>query len=477
MTKRRVLDAVSVLAIAALGCRALAGCGTDAYSSPPPSVDVDAAAGSSTTTADANASTDARAFDGARDDASAPLPTPQLVSTSELCKLINQAAISDPTPNDTQHHANIGGTDLGVPVDHEGTLFFFFGDTIGFKGIWQPGQSLPDAVGFANVPSASVASNPSLLCSGLRFLTLSPGASVGPKNDSTIEADFAAGAMNAPDGGALSDFIHNPAGNGAFPNLPGDFEVPSGAFSYGGSIYVFYTTVVGPKTVDMKGSYLVRWALPATTGIPSYDILYPVDERFDDAGALGGGFVNVAAEVVAPYVYLFGTGDYRKSPVYLARKRLDALATPGGFERFDAASKTWSSGAIGGTSAPIVADAVNGELSVRYFPEIGRWMMLNQEESPTMNRVIAHFASAPEGPWSDGVVVADMGDPAFQKKYCCAADVCNGEQLFHCDRAGFYATYMLPTVAVDAAKGTFTTTFVMSTWDPYDVALMRATFH
>jgi hypothetical protein len=284
--------------------------------------------------------------------------------------------------------------------------------------------------------------------------------------------------MSAPASGALADFIHNPAGNGAFPNLPGDFEVPSGAFSYGGSIYVFYTTVVSPQTVQMKGSYLVRWTLPATTGIPSYDILYPVDERFDGAGALGGSFINVAAEVAPPYVYLFGTGDYRKSPVSLARKRLDALATPGGFERYDAQSKTWSSAVVAGASvaAPIIADATNGELSVRYFPEIGRWMMLNQAESPTANRVVAHFADAPEGPWSAGVVVHDMADAAFRGTYCCGADACEGPQLFHCDRAGFYATYMLPTVAVDAEKGTFTATYVMSTWDPYDVALMQATF-
>jgi hypothetical protein len=473
------MRSATFIVLGSLAARALSGCGVDAYSSPPPSADADGGggAGSSSSTAppDAGASKDARAGGETGDASSAMAPPPQLVSTSELCKLINEAAISDPTANDTQHHANIAGTDLGVPVNHEGTLFFFFGDTIGFKGIWQPGQSLPDAVGFANVPYASVAAAPSLLCSSLRFLTLSPGASMGPKSDGTVEADFAAGAMNAPATGALADYIHNPAGNGAFPNLPGDFEVPSGAFSYGGSVYIFYTTVVGPKTVDMKGSYLVRWAVPATTGIPSYDILYPVDERFDDAGAMGGGFVNVAAEVAPPYVYLFGTGDYRKSPITLARKRLDSLATPGGFERFDATSKTWSEQPR--ANAPIVADPVNGELSVRYFPEIGRWMMLNQEASPTMNRIVAHFASAPEGPWSDGVVVADMGDPAFQKQYCCAADTCSDGQLFHCDRAGFYATYMLPTVTVDAAKGTFTTTFVMSTWDPYDVALMTATFH
>ena len=56
----------------------------------------------------------------------------------------------------------------------------------------------------------------------------------------------AAVSMTAPSGESIADYIHNPASHGQFPNLPGDFEVPSGAFSAGDSIYVFYTTVVAP---------------------------------------------------------------------------------------------------------------------------------------------------------------------------------------------------------------------------------------
>jgi hypothetical protein len=406
------------------------------------------------------------------DASHAALPLPSFAGLRETCKLINATALGDPTPNGVQDRANIAGTDLGVPVNHQGTLFFFFGDTIGYKGIWQQGQSLPDAVGFADVPFASVAASPSILCTDLRFLTLSHASSIGPTVDPAIQADYAAGSMTAPDGGTLAQFIHNPAGNGSFPNLPGDFEVPSGAFSSGGSIYIFYTTVQSAQVVQMKASYLARWRTPATTGIPGYDILYAIDERFDTAGALAGDFVNIAAETFGAYVYLFGTGDYRKSPIHVARKRLDSLDAPGGIERYDAQTNTWTTQ---NTVAPIVADAVNGEVSVRYFPAIGRWMMLNQEESPTMNRVIAHFAERPEGPWSAPVVVADMADAAFRAQYCCGTSACTGEQLFHCDRAGFYGTYMLPDVRANA-DGSFVVSFTMSTWDPYNVALMEATF-
>ena len=44
-----------------------------------------------------------------------------------------------------------------------------------------------------------------------------------------------------------------------------------------------------------------------------------------------------------------------------------------------------------------------------------------------------------------------------------------------CDHAGFYGTYLLPDVMVNA-DGSFSIAFMMSTWDPYNVDIMRATF-
>lgn len=410
-------------------------------------------------------------------DAATARPMPAFVELEELCKLITNRNQDDPTANDTHHRFNLRGTDLGIPVANGADVYFFFGDSAGYKAIWPLGpQSLPDAVGYSGVPAAQLAAAPDALCSNLRFLALAPANSLGPTADPTVERDFAAGAMTAPPGHTLGEYIHNPAGDrGAdqFPQLPGDFEVPSGGFAAGGDIYLFYTTVqVSP--LAMKGSYLLRWAAPSTAGLPDYDILYAVDERFDAGGALGGNFINVAALVAGDYVYLYGTGDYRASAVQLARKKLADLATPGGFERYDAATGMWLAGSAA-TMAPVVASSSIGELSVRYYPSIARFVMMDQELAGGRNLIVARFADAPEGPWSAPVVVAEMGDPAFAATYCCVNDVCDGDELFNCDRAGFYAPYMLPDVAVNA-DGSFAVSFVMSTWDPYNVALMRATF-
>lgn len=398
---------------------------------------------------------------------------PGLAGTQELCKLINDENQLAPTANATHTRANIKGTDLGIPVAHGSDLYFFFGDTVGYKVIWPFSESVPDAVGFALDGRSAVAADPSSLCDGLRFLRVAPGASAGPDADPTIEADFAAGAMYPPSGHQLSEYIKNPAGpigQNAFPALPGSFEVPSGAFSHGGAIYAFYTTVESPSALAMKASYLVEWPNPSTGGTPNYDILHQVDERFSGPGPLGGNFINIAAETSGAYVYMFGTGEYRESAVHLARKPLASLAAPGGYQVFDAASGDWLA-APASNAAPIIEEPTFGETSVRYFPEIGWWMFLAQAD----HRVVARFASQPEGPWSDEITVHDNTDAAFIAQYCCVPENnCSGERLFNCSQASFYGTYLLPDVAVDATG--FTVSYTMSTWSPYNVALFSARF-
>jgi hypothetical protein len=392
----------------------------------------------------------------------AVIPTEPAITTRQLCKLFSNRHMSDPTANDVQHRANIWGADLGIPVVHDDRLFIMFGDTIGYQGIWSLPESHPDSIGYALDPAADVAERPDLLCNRLGMVTLSANNSVGPRVDPMIEADFAGVAMTAPAGKRLSDFIKNPSGGNGGPtygHLPGDFEVPSGAFAHGDSIYVFYTTVKGPGQIEMQGSYLARWKNPSPTSVPNFQILYEVDHRRDDTGPLGGQFINIAAEVVGDYVYLFGTGEFRKSAISVARKRLDALATPGGFEELGV----------------IVTTPGYGETSVRYLAAANKWMLLAEELQPGANRIVASFAADPAGPWSTPLVVHDMGDPAFQAQYCCAAEnACEGEQFFNCNRTGFYGTYLFPTAKVDGTA--ITVTYTMSSFSPYNVALFEATF-
>jgi hypothetical protein len=381
---------------------------------------------------------------------------PSGIASTQLCKLLSNRWAGDPTANDVQHRANILGADLGIPVAYNSNLYLLFGDTIGYSVIWPSSESHPDAVGVAGDTAAAVASQPQLLCNDLGILHLSSTIATDP----SVHADFAGAFMSPPSGHSLGEYIHNPAGSGSastFTNLPGDFEVPSGAFGYGDSIYVFYTTVVSHAAPQMTASYLARWQNPSPTGSPGYQILYGVDAL--TSGALNGHFINVSTEVSGNYVYMFGTGPFRASPIYLARKRLDQLTTPGGFEDL-------------GTVAPTAA---YGETSVRYFAQINTWMLLAEELTSSTNRIVAYTATSPTGPWTGPTTILDMADPQFRSQYCCTTDDnCVNQQMFNCDQYGFYGSYLLPSVTTNG--NAFTVSYTLSSFAPYNVALFQTTF-
>src|ERR1041385_4325459 len=150
---------------------ALSGCGGDDGAS-----SIDAARG------------DAAAADVAID---APRFEPALVGSPQICKLLSNKNTSDPTANDVQHKSNVLGADLGISAVSNDKLYIFFGDTIGYRGIWPGNESHPDSVGYSIDSAAAVAADPSLLCSRLGIVSLPPGHSVGAGVGSSVPGDLA----------------------------------------------------------------------------------------------------------------------------------------------------------------------------------------------------------------------------------------------------------------------------------------------
>ena len=79
------------------------------------------------------------------------------------------------------------------------------------------------------------------------------------------------------------------------------------------------------------------------------------------------------------------------------------------------------------------------------------------------------------------MTILDMADPQFRSRYCCAIDDdCAGEQMFNCDRTGFYGAYLLPRARVETdASGTpaaITVAYTLSSFSPYNVGLYETTF-
>jgi len=401
--------------------------------------------------------------------------TATLTDVTFRCKLLSGAFLEDPTANDVQTRFNLKGSDLGIPIVLGEDLHFFFGDTVGYKVIWDFGED-PDSV--ARVPFASVLRDPSAICDDLDFYVTSDVPSVANGVDPTIERDFAGAFMTPPDGQLVEQYIAQPAG--PFANMPGTFEVPSGGLEQDGKAYLFYAGLVQLAPTRATISYLARWDVPGATQ-PSYQIVRALDAL--SGGALGGHFIQIAPVELDGSIHLLGTGDYRHSGVYLAR--VDAADLEVGAEQaiFDPAIASYRDAAsitqeqreaIG----PIFEVDGVGELSVSYVADAGLLIALYQRElrdgsgNIIDNRVLLRVSASPEGPWSEAVTIIDMADPAFSSSHCCGA-TCPGNQILHCDRAGLYGAYVVPAVtfAADEDGGTLDVPFVVSTWDPYNVVL------
>jgi hypothetical protein len=410
--------------------------------------------------------------------------TPPAVSAFFDCKLINGATTRDPTTNHLQTRFNLTGTDLGIPLAIGSDLHLFFGDTMGYEEIWPPGQD-PDSV--AHISLGEAKTDFTTLCRDLGVYVTPDDPSVAHATDPTVLRDFAGAYMTPPPGGSLDQYIaQHPPG---YPNIPGTFEVPTGAIFSGGNAYVFYAGLVTktPSTFATL-SYLAKWSAPGAA-VPGYQIVRPIDRLV--GGDLGGHFIQIAPVESAGTLYLFGTGQYRHSGVRLARKPIADIESAGGEELFDPASGTWKAAASMTQSereaiAPLVegADGV-GEISVQWFADASEYVMLYQRELHDAsgaifdNRVVLRTAKTPEGPWTDAATIFDMADATFRSMYCCGA-TCAPDQILQCDRAGLYGAYLLPfdryIPGGQDKPPSVQIPFLVSTWDPYGVVLFHLQF-
>jgi len=410
---------------------------------------------------------------------------PSLLERSFLCKLVSDTELSDPTENALHTRFNLTGTDLGVPVAADDTLYLLFGDSVGYRVIWPFGED-PDAVG--RIPLAAVQADPTALCRELELYVTPDVPSVAAGVDPAIERDFAGAYMLPPPGESIGAYIAD--GAGPFPNMPGTFEVPTGALASDGALWLFYAGLVefSPRTRATLG-YLARWDEPGAQALPNYRVVRAID-RLDPSGEgapLGGHFVQIAPVALDGFVYLLGTGDYRHSPVSLARIPEAALESGAGTELWDAASATWLDAASATPRqrqaiAPVFESEGVGELGVQWVPEAEVLVALYQRELHgeagriVDNRIVLRTARHPTGPWSDAVTVIDMADPAVLAEHCCG-DTCPGAQILHCLVAGLYGAYLLPAIDVEPVAGgsvELQLPFVVSTWDPYNVVLFTA---
>jgi hypothetical protein len=338
--------------------------------------------------------------------------------------------------NRTESRFGLVGTDLGSSFEHDGRLWFLFGDT------W------PDA---------------------------DSGDSVAWTVDRTPEPGI---RLHFPSSGSRFT-CPRVSGSDGCPVSTRAFEVPLDGFSANGHMYVFRSTEhyrEGGREV-MGRSVLTR----AVNGDPTtLSCLYDFS-----IARLGGKFVNVSCVVSdedlsglpfrGPALLAWGSGRYRASDAYLACAPPRSVENEECWRYFcgiDRRRPTWSENE--GDAVALFPHPQIGELSVTWNAPLGVWLMLYNAGSP--RGINARVARHPWGPWSAPVVVfdpdwPDTGYGAFMHIKDSSDGLSDpGRQD---EWGGEYGPYVIDRYTRALPGRRAAVYFVMSTWNPYNVVEMR----
>ena len=335
-------------------------------------------------------------------------------STRKVCQLTGDfdRQFGQPTLNKTETRFGVVGTDLGSSFEHDGKLYFLFGDTWGRPG-------LRDAVAW------TTSADPEHL--DLHFLT-------------------------APDGRWQPLTV---------PGVSlGVFEVPSCGVSVNGAMYVVVTTDHTPERT-MGRSVLAVSRDDGTTFTKLYDLSTMK-------------FINVALCKVGEWLYVFGSGEYRASSVCLARIEQAEMEHRESVQYFVGTgaegAPLWT--AAEGEAVTLFQHNVVGELSVAYCEPLGRYLLLYNSTRP--RGIAMRSAKQPWGPWSEATVVFGPGRDAGYGHFMHApgAEDAVSDPGREQEWGGEYGPYLIPRFFT-GDQATTTIFYTMSTWNPYQVVLMR----
>lgn len=340
-------------------------------------------------------------------------------STKRICQLTGDfdRAAKIPTLSETGKRFGVLSTDLGSSFEHKGKLFFLFGDTWG-----RPGDR--DVLAWTE-----------------------------SHNPEQIDLHF----YKDKDGKWLPLTV---------PGIKqGAFEIPSGGISLGGTMYVVCTTDHSAKKV-MGRSVLASSHDDGRT----FKMLYELSRS---------KFINVSFLEAGPWLYIFGSGEYRKSTVCLARVKPKEIADRSRLEYFAGVGPKgqprWS--AREADAVPLFANNEIGEFSVAYLKPLQRYALLYNAGNP--RGITLRSAPEPWGPWSKGTVIFDPGrDQGYGHfMHISAKAKQKPDRLSDPGRqnewGGEYGPYIM-TRYTTGGEGKCRIYYTMSTWNPYQVMVMRS---
>jgi hypothetical protein len=423
-------------------------------------------------------------------------------STEKVCQLTGDVDWETGKPTAALTFTNFGldAVDLGYPVEHQGRLLLLFGDT------WPPHHPKIETAQQSEVPPDDSV--------GFTLRTTPPDAADGK----CLELQFNHDALNK---------YVSPTITGPIPVKQGFFNVPSGGVSLGSLLYAFFFTdhCADPNLLSRSAQNpLTRPVANPTTKCSETDRSNSVGrgvmaqsadngKTFSHVVSLPTGFVyatavNTDGQTGLPPdqrlgVFIFAVPRYRASIPYLAYAPTQSFVDPATWHFFTGISAegqpTWADsaawvqnpvppaawnppGAPELFAAKSEADRCVGEFSVNWSSGLGQWLMTYGCEAGMTVRM----ASAPWGPWSAPVVMLKVGTD-IDCKLLMIPDGCGNRRDFwpgkqtngKLERGGLYAPFLLNrynTVEPGANGGIRATMYwLVSTWNPYEVDVMRST--
>ncbi|MDE3088980.1 MAG: DUF4185 domain-containing protein [Chloroflexota bacterium] len=398
-------------------------------------------------------------------------------SSQKVCQLTGETdrEFNQPTVNQTETRFGLVGNDLGYSFEHNGKLFFLFGDSVatpifnGKPNLIKDPPRIPDdndAIAFSTDTSIGQ-------CVKLNFITDSIGAFKNPV------------VLNAQGKPAITLRVD---------------EIPVAGISDGGKMYVIFATdnyayPPGPT----KGH--LGFSTRTVVGV-SDDDGNTFHYVYDFSKGPDAKFINVAiAQGQDGYLYFWGTRGgtlYRKSAPFLARKPIGSMSNLNGIEYLRAVDPNGAPVFVPNENdaTPLFHDYLSGghqvadcmgELGVEWNPFVKRWVMLYNclDDTPKNPRgVHMRLAEQPWGPWSAAQTifnsVKDGGYCHFMHR------AVNTQNPTPCDNVsdpgsldewgGEYAPYFLSRFTTgDAARATSTFYYTLSTWNPYTEVIMKTT--
>jgi polyisoprenoid-binding protein YceI len=348
--------------------------------------------------------------------------------------------LHQPTLSQTGTRYGIEGTDLGNSFENGGRVYFLFGDTVGRL------RRALDTIATTDAHDPESGVRLDFLKSGSDYLTIQPpGISMGA------------------------------------------FEVPVAGISLGGQMYVVVSTNHS-EDGSTDRSVLTKFTSPA-----SFQPLRTISQL------PGGHFVKMSLRIEpgtiagmppgGPFILVWGTGAYRKSDAYLSIVPAAQFESGKGtryFAGLDARnSPIWSDKES--DSNTIVQNGTLGDLSVTWCKDLGLWLMTYDSREPAPRGILFSYSRTPWGPWSepqvifnalrDGAVGKFIHNPQANPDDGLAGPVIGrGQANPRAVHGGAYAPYVIERWT--KVRGPeLSIYYVLSTWNPYVVVLMKSRLH